>query len=99
MVLKQYGAGSELVHCHVTLTVETFVTRAVTSVGVGGAEGGNDAKSKQGTCRITISCGLAQSVTGADSGFSKGDLVHGNGACLGGPLSQEGGVSLVLHNA
>ena len=39
MVLKQYGAGSELVHCHVTLTVETFVTRAVTSVGVGGAEG------------------------------------------------------------
>ena len=39
MVLKQYGGGSELVHCHVTLTVETFVTRAVTSVGVGGAEG------------------------------------------------------------
>ena len=37
VVLKQYGAGSELVHCQVTLTVETFVTRPVTSEGVGGA--------------------------------------------------------------
>ena len=32
--------------------------------------------------------------TGADSEFSKGGLVHGNGACLDGPLSQEEGVSL-----
>ena len=38
MVLKQLGAGPELLHCHVTLTVETFVTCTVTSVGVGGAE-------------------------------------------------------------
>ena len=39
MVLKQSGAEPKLVHCHVTVTVETFVTRAVTSEGVGGAEG------------------------------------------------------------
>ena len=40
VVLKQLGAGPELVHCHVTLTVEVLVDLAVTSVGVGGAEGG-----------------------------------------------------------
>ena len=38
MVLKQLETGLELVHCHVTLTLETFITSAVTSVGVGGAE-------------------------------------------------------------
>ena len=37
-MLKQSEAGSELIHRHVTLTVETFVTWAVTSVGLGGAE-------------------------------------------------------------
>ena len=37
MVLKQLGAGPELVHCHATLTHEAFMTSAVTSVGVGGA--------------------------------------------------------------
>ena len=38
VVLKQLGAGPELVHCHATLTLEAFITSAVTSVGVGGAE-------------------------------------------------------------
>ena len=47
MVLKQSGAEPELVHCHVTPTVETFVTRAVTSEGVGGAEGVQRHKVKQ----------------------------------------------------
>ena len=37
VVLKQLGAGRELVHCHVTLTLEAFMTSAVTPVGVGGA--------------------------------------------------------------
>ena len=37
MVLKQLGPGPELVHCHATLTLEAFMTSAVTSVGVGGA--------------------------------------------------------------
>ena len=37
MVLKQLGPGPELVHCHATLTLEAFLTSAVTSVGVGGA--------------------------------------------------------------
>ena len=30
--------GIEVVHCHATLILETFATRAVTSIGVGGAE-------------------------------------------------------------
>ena len=38
MVLKQLGAGPELGHCHATLTIEAFVSQAVTSVGVGGTE-------------------------------------------------------------
>ena len=38
VVLKQLGAGPELVHCHATLTIEAFMRLAVTSVGVGGAE-------------------------------------------------------------
>ena len=37
VVLKQLGAGPELVHCHATLMLEKFMTSAVTSVGVGGA--------------------------------------------------------------
>ena len=37
MELKQLGAGPDLVHCHVTLTVEGLVNGAVTLVGVGGA--------------------------------------------------------------
>ena len=37
MVLKQSGAGPELVHCHVTLRLEAFIKWAMTSVGVGGA--------------------------------------------------------------
>ena len=37
VVLKQSGAGPELVHCHATLTLEAAVTSVVTSVGVGGA--------------------------------------------------------------
>ena len=36
--------GPEVVHCHATLTLETFVTWAVTSVGVGGAEVGQSDK-------------------------------------------------------
>ena len=40
VVLKQLGAEPELVHCHATLTLEALVNQAVTSVGVGGAEGG-----------------------------------------------------------
>ena len=39
VVLKQLGAGPELVHFHATLTLEAFMTSAVTSVGVGGAGG------------------------------------------------------------
>ena len=39
VVLKQLGAEPEPVHCHVTLTLELFMTSAVTSVGVGGAGG------------------------------------------------------------
>ena len=39
VVLKQLGAGPELVHCHATLTLEAFMTSAVTLVGVGGAGG------------------------------------------------------------
>ena len=39
VVLKQLGAGPELVHCHFTLTLEAFLGLAVTSVGVGGAGG------------------------------------------------------------
>ena len=38
VVLKQLGAGPELVHCHATLTLEALLNRAVTLVGVGGAE-------------------------------------------------------------
>ena len=37
VVLKQLGAGPELVHCHAILTLEAFLTSAVTPVGVGGA--------------------------------------------------------------
>ena len=37
VVLKQSGAGPELVHRHAALTLEAFVNRAVTPVGVGGA--------------------------------------------------------------
>ena len=39
VVLKQLGTEPELVHFHVTLRVEAFMTSAVTSVGVGGAGG------------------------------------------------------------
>ena len=39
MVLKQLGAGPELLHCHTTLTLEAFMTSTVTLVGVGGAGG------------------------------------------------------------
>ena len=39
VVLKQLGAGPELVHCHVTLRLEAFMTSTVTLVGVGGAGG------------------------------------------------------------
>ena len=39
MGLKQLGTGPELFHCHITLTLEAFVYRVVTSVGVGGAGG------------------------------------------------------------
>ena len=35
--LKQLGAWPDLVHCHVTLTVEGLENWAVTLVGVGGA--------------------------------------------------------------
>ena len=37
VVLKQSGAGPELFHRHVTLTVEVLAYQAVTPVGVGGA--------------------------------------------------------------
>ena len=37
VVLKQLGAGPELVHCHAILTLEAFLTSIVTPVGVGGA--------------------------------------------------------------
>ena len=37
MVLKQLGAEPELVHCHVTMTLDAFLSQAVTLVGVGGA--------------------------------------------------------------
>ena len=37
VVLKQLGAGPELVHRHVTLTVKVLVNQAVMLVGVGGA--------------------------------------------------------------
>ena len=37
MVLKQFGAGPELVHCHANLTLEAFMNQAVMLVGVGGA--------------------------------------------------------------
>ena len=37
VVLKQLGAGPELVHCHVTLTLEVFMNRAMIKMGVGGA--------------------------------------------------------------
>ena len=37
VVLKQLGAGPELVHCHATMTLEAVMTSAVTPVGVGGA--------------------------------------------------------------
>ena len=40
VVSKQSGGGPELVHCHVTRTLEAFMTRAVTPVGVGGAGSG-----------------------------------------------------------
>ena len=40
MVLKQSGAGPELVHCHVTMILEALVNSTVTLVGVGGARGG-----------------------------------------------------------
>ena len=39
VVLKQLGAGSELFHCHATLILELLMSRAVTSVGVGGPGG------------------------------------------------------------
>ena len=39
VVLKQLGTAPELVHCHATLTLETFMSQAVTLVGVGGAGG------------------------------------------------------------
>ena len=37
VVLKQLGAGPELVHRHATQTLEAFMASAVTPVGVGGA--------------------------------------------------------------
>ena len=37
VVLKQLGAGPELFHCHVTLTLDIFMNQAVKLVGVGGA--------------------------------------------------------------
>ena len=37
VVLKQSGAGPELVHFHVTLTLEALTNQVVTSVGAGGA--------------------------------------------------------------
>ena len=37
VVLKQSGAGPELVHFHATLAPEAFMTSTVTPVGVGGA--------------------------------------------------------------
>ena len=40
MVLKQLGAGPELVHCHATLKLDALMTSAVTLVGVGGSGGG-----------------------------------------------------------
>ena len=39
VVLKQLGAGPELVHCHFTLTLEAYMSRTVTLVGVGGDGG------------------------------------------------------------
>jgi len=39
VVLKQLGAGPDLVHCQATLTLEPFISQAVTLVGVGGAGG------------------------------------------------------------
>ena len=36
-MLKQLGAGSELVHRHTTLTLEALTNQVVTSVGAGGA--------------------------------------------------------------
>ena len=41
VVLKQLGAGPELVHRHATRTLEAFMASAVTSVGVGGAARGS----------------------------------------------------------
>ena len=38
VVLKQLGAGLELVHCHVILILDEFMNSAVITVGVGGAE-------------------------------------------------------------
>ena len=37
VVLKQSGAGPELVHCHDILTLESSMSLTVTPVGVGGA--------------------------------------------------------------
>ena len=39
VVLKQSGAGPGLVHCHVTLTLEVFMTSTVTLEGAGGPGG------------------------------------------------------------
>ena len=55
MVLKQLGAGPELVHCHATLTLEAFMSQAVTLVGVGGAIGvTNYSKLDETPCNLHI---------------------------------------------
>ena len=40
VVLKQLGAGPDLVHCHDTLTPEAFMTSTGTPVGGAGQYGG-----------------------------------------------------------
>ena len=49
VVLKQLGAGPELLHCHATLTLDAFTISAVTIVAVGGAEVTN----KYSNCMIS----------------------------------------------
>ena len=56
VVLKQLGAGPDLVHCQATLTLEAFISQAVTLVGVGGAGGDTVLQTTVNGMKVYITC-------------------------------------------
>ena len=65
MVLKQLGVGPELVHRQATLTLDAFMSRTVTSVGVGGAIGvTNYSKLDEMPCNLHIPLAGRETILG-----------------------------------